>query len=161
MWRQHLLIHMNFVAISINIVASKELELCDHFMGGSATNRSACFHYHLKQCRGACGGHETPEEYNQRAEEARLRLRQVFDDDFLLFDRGRTHEEEAVVLVQDGAYRGFTFISKEEAHDIPSIINSIKPLRSHPDTARIIQRYVSDKGGRMVDLRTGKRRSLV
>ena len=96
-----------------------------------------------------------------RAEEARLRLRQVFDDDFLLFDRGRTHDEEAVVLVQNGEYRGFAFISKEETHDLSSIIEAIKPLKSHPDTARIIQRYVSDKGGRMVDLRTGKRRSLV
>lgn len=139
----------------------KELELCGHFVGGSTTNQSACFQFHLKQCRGGCAGQETPEDYNMRAEEARLRLRQVFDDDFLLFDRGRTHDEEAVVLVQNGEYRGFAFINKEEAHDIPSIIDSIKFLHSHPDTARIIQRFVADRGGRMVDLRTGKRRSLV
>lgn len=138
----------------------KDLELCGNFTEGSKST-SACFQFHLKQCKGACVGHESTEDYNARAEQARLRLRQVFDDDFLLFDRGRTHDEEAVVLVQGGKYRGYTFIDKEEANDIPSIMGSIKLLHSHPDTARIIQRYVSEKGGRMVDLQTGKRKSLV
>lgn len=138
----------------------KDLELCGK-LTGTSTGTTACFHFHLKQCRGACVEHEPPEEYNLRAEEARLRLRQVFDDDFLLFDRGRTHNEESVVLVRDGAYQGFAFISKEDAHDVSSVIDAIKIVHSHPDTGRIIQRYVSEKGGRMVDIRTGKRMSLV
>lgn len=135
--------------------------LCGHLAGGSPREQGPCFQYHLKQCRGCCAGEETAADYNLRAETARLQLRQVFDEDFLLFDRGRTHEEEAVVLVQEGSYRGFTFINKEDVHDISTILEAIPRLEAHPDTARIIQRYVSDKGGRMVDIHTGKRRSLL
>ncbi|MBC6994570.1 exonuclease domain-containing protein [Neolewinella lacunae] len=136
------------------------LELCGIHTKLS-TGTSACFYFHLKQCHGACIGHEAPEDYNLRAEEARLRLRNVFDYDFLLFDRGRTHDEEAAILVRDGKYRGFAFISKEDAHDLESIVDSVKCIEGHPDTAQIIQRYVSEKGGRLVDLASGKRRSLV
>ena len=138
----------------------KEYELCGK-LTGTSTGTTACFHFHLKQCRGACIEHETAEEYNARAAEARLRLRQVFDEDFLLFGRGRTHLEESVVLVRDGKYQGFAFINKEEAHDVSSVVDAVRIVHSHPDTGRIIQRYVSEKGGRMVDLRTGKRRSML
>jgi len=137
----------------------KHLDLCG--IHTKLNSGKICFYYHLKQCRGACCGEEEPADYNVRAEEARLHLRNVFDYDFLLFDRGRTHDEEAVVLVQEGKYRGYTFVSKEESLGVEEIVERVKWLESHPDTARIIQRYVSDKGGRLVDLATGKRKSLV
>ncbi|MEM1358322.1 MAG: exonuclease domain-containing protein [Bacteroidota bacterium] len=138
----------------------KHLELCGIYTN-VVKGSSACFYFHLKQCHGACAEKESPEDYNARAEAARLHLRNVFDYDFLLFDRGRTHDEEAAILVESGKYQGFTFLSKEDSHDLSSIVNSIRRLQTHPDTARIIQRYVSEKGGRMVDLRTGKRTSLI
>jgi DNA polymerase-3 subunit epsilon len=138
----------------------KHLELCG-VLTHTAPSSSACFYYHLKQCHGACAGVEPPESYNARAEEARLHLRNVFDYDFLLFDRGRTHDEEAAVLVRNGRYQGFGFVPCNEAHDVESVLRCIKTFQTHPDTSRIIQRFVSEKGGRMVDLVTGKRVSLV
>ena len=137
----------------------KHLDLCGIYT--KLNNGKICFFYHLKQCRGACCGEEDAAAYNERAELARLHLRNVFDYDFLLFDRGRNHMEEAVVLVQEGKYRGFTYVSKDESLTTEQIVDRVKWLESHPDTARIIQRYVSDKGGRMVDLKTGRRKSLV
>ncbi|NJC26942.1 exonuclease domain-containing protein [Neolewinella antarctica] len=138
----------------------KHLSLCGiHTKLSNGT--SACFYFHLKQCHGACVGQEAPEAYNERAEAARLHLRNVFDYDFLLFDRGRSHDEEAAILVQDGKYQGFTYVSKDEAHDIESIVDSVKCFATHPDTARIIQYHVSRNGGRMVDLASGRRKSLV
>jgi len=137
----------------------KHLDLCGILTKQNSGN--ICFYYHLKQCRGACCGEENTLEYNSRAEKARLHLRNVFDYDFLLFDRGRNHGEESVVLVQEGKYRGFTYVSKEESLRVEEIVDRVKWLESHPDTARIIQRFVSEKGGRMVDLATGKRKSLV
>ena len=138
----------------------KHLELCG-ILCKLNNGRGPCFHYHLKQCGGACCGKEDPQTYNDRAEIGRLHLRNVFDYDFLLFDRGRTHDEEVAILVEDGKYRGFTYVNKQEANDIESIVDSVKRLESHPDTARIIQYHVSRNGGRMVDLATGRRKSLV
>lgn len=138
----------------------KRLELCGMYTKLS-NGKGACFYYHLKQCRGACTCQEPPAEYNERAETARLHLRNVFDYDFLLFDRGRTHDEESVVLVQDGKYQGFTYVSKEEGHNLETIVDCVQCLETHPDTARIIQAYVSKHGGRLVDLASGRRKSLV
>lgn len=133
----------------------KHLELCSAFTN-IYPSRGACFHFHLKQCRGGCAGHEDPDEYNLRAEEARLHLRNVFDDDFLLFDTGRTHDEASVILVEEGKYQGFGYIDKEQCNNIATAIDSVKRSVTFPDTARIIQRYVSEKGGKMVSLATGK-----
>lgn len=134
----------------------KHLELCSAFTN-LHPSKSACFHYHLKQCRGGCAGEEDPDSYNLRAEQARLHLRNVFDDDFLLFDEGRTHDEASVILVRDGKYQGFGYIDREQAGDLQLAIDSVKCGTTYPDTARIIQRYVSEKGGKMINLATGRR----
>ena len=133
----------------------KHLELCSAFTN-LFPSKTACFHYHLKQCRGACAGREDSAAYNLRAEEARLHLRTVFDDDFVLFDRGRSHDEQSVVLVCEGKYQGFGFIDKDNAGDMTAVLDCVKRGKTYPDTARIIQRYVNDKGGKMVSLSTGR-----
>jgi DNA polymerase-3 subunit epsilon len=133
----------------------KHLELCSAFTN-IYPSRGACFHFHLKQCRGGCAGQEDPTEYNLRAEDARLHLRNVFDDDFLLFDTGRTHDEMSVILVEEGKYRGYGYVDKEYCDNIAMAIDSVKRSVTYPDTARIIQRYVSEKGGKMISLETGK-----
>ena len=133
----------------------KHLELCSAFTN-IYPSRGACFHYHLKQCRGGCAGHEDPMEYNLRAEDARLHLRSVFDEDFLLFDTGRSRDEASVILVEEGKYQGFGYIDKEHCNNVAMAIDSVKRTHTYPDTARIIQRYVSEKGGKMVSLESGK-----
>ena len=138
----------------------KHLNLCG-ILCKLNNGRGPCFHFHLKQCHGACLGKEDAQTYNDRAEIGRLHLRNVFDYDFLLFERGRSHEEEAVILVQDGKYRGFGYISKEDTHNMDSVMDCVKSLESHPDTARIIQHYVAKNGGKMVDIASGRRKSLV
>ena len=121
----------------------ERLELCSAFTH-LHPSRSACFHYHLKQCHGACAGKESVEDYNARADLAHEHLNLIFDDDFLLFDRGREPDEEAVVLVEGGHYRGFAFLSKEEGLDANSIRELIKKEPPYPGMARIIQRFMSD-----------------
>lgn len=122
----------------------KQLELCS-----SLTNlfpsRSACFHFHLKQCKGACAERESVADYNERADMAYEYLRTVFDEDFFLIDEGREPAEKSVVLVRDGKYRGFGFLSEDEAHDLASIERELRTCNAYPDTARIIQRYMVDK----------------
>lgn len=122
----------------------QQLELCSS-MTNLFPSRSACFHFHLKQCRGSCAGQESAEEYNERADMAYTYLRTVFDEDFLLIDVGRNNEEKSVVLVRDGKYQGFGFLSEEEAHDINTIERELRTCVAYPDTSRIIQRFMSDK----------------
>jgi DNA polymerase-3 subunit epsilon len=82
--------------------------------------------------------------YNERADMATEYLRTVFDSDFLLVDEGRNLNEKAVVLVREGKYQGFCFVSEDEAHDLESIELALRTCKAYPDTARIIQRFMSD-----------------
>ena len=75
---------------------------------------------------------------------AKERLRTVFDRDFLLLDEGRHSEEKSVVLVQDGHFAGFGYISTEEAANQETLMEAVKTYPGYPDTARIIQRFISD-----------------
>ena len=113
--------------------------------------KGACFHYHIKKCQGACIGAEPAESYNERAEEAHDTLSTVFDNDFFILDQGRSPEEMSVVLVEEGNYRGFGYVEREEMNGHTDFLRDvIKPFQGNPETTRIIQRYLSKENGARV-----------
>ena len=123
---------------------TEKMELCPrltHLQSG----KGACFHYHLKQCHGACAQLEPPESYNERALQALERISMVFDDDFIILDRGRTPLEQSVVLVEGGIYCGFGYIDREDSFSsLPELKSCIRFYSSNPETTRIVQRFLSD-----------------
>ena len=121
----------------------EEYELCSRLLHLDAGS-GPCFYYHLKQCLGACAGYETPEMYNERAELAIQRLSTVFEEDFFILDQGRNTNEQAVIMVRDGGYRGFGYIDKEEPITHPTDLEAfIQPREGNPETTRLIQRFLS------------------
>ena len=107
-----------------------------------------CFHYHLKSCLGVCAGHEEIAAYNARVEAAIARIRTIFGDDFFIIDEGRTPEEEAVILVESGRYRGYGYRPKPKRRVAnpcrKKLRKVIRPFAGNPETARIIKRYLRD-----------------
>ncbi len=123
----------------------EKFELCERLTSLQA-GRGPCFHFHLKQCHGACAGQESPEDYNERAREALGKLSTVFDRDFIILDEGRTPDEQAIVLVEEGNYCGFGYIDQSERiHDLESLKEHIKYYSGNPETTRIVQRFLSGK----------------
>lgn len=121
----------------------EQYELCSRFCG-LQKGSGACFHYHLKQCHGACANVESPEAYNERAQMAMERLSTVFEDDFFILDDGRNGAEHAVVLVQNGGYQGYGYIDRDNLNgQLTPLFDTIKPFIGNPETTRIIQRYIS------------------
>ena len=138
----------------------REFELCGrHVQLERGRPGTPCFHYHLKSCLGVCAGEECVEEYNERVERAVARIKTVFGDDFFLIDEGRTPEEEAVVLVEDGRYRGYGYRPKPKrqvsAPCQKKLRRVIKPFPGNPETARIIRRYMSEREGALRVVRVG------
>ncbi len=119
-------------------------QLCEHYCQAHPAVGSPCFNYHIKQCLGACIGSEQPERYNERAQAALEHLSTVFEEDFLILDKGRHPEERSVVLVAGGNYQGFGYIDRDVA-ELPQVLDAIKPVRGNPETRRIIQRYLGKK----------------
>lgn len=107
-----------------------------------------CFDFHIKQCFGACVGDESPESYNERANQALLALDDsLLEQNFFLVDKGRTVEENAIVLVEEGEYRGFGYVNFDEveANDVEGLKEAIEPFESNPEVKRIIRRFMASK----------------
>lgn len=127
-----------------HLIRVKEVfELCSKLCGLDQSS-SACFHYHIKQCYGACISQENVSEYNERAAQAKEALSTVFEENFFIIDQGREPEEMGVILVEDGSYQGFGYLNEaEESIDLEMLRDAIKPYPGNPETTRLIQRFLS------------------
>lgn len=124
---------------------AKRFELCEKLMDAHDTEGS-CFYYQIGQCQGACIGTESAESYNERANELKERLKTTFEEDFFIIERGKAEDEKAVVLVQDGHFRGYGYINTEggTAEDFFEAVKKMKPTA---DSNRIVRQYLSSGKG--------------
>jgi DNA polymerase-3 subunit epsilon len=69
-------------------------------------------------------------------------------------DRGRTEDENAIVLVEEGMYRGYGFIERSEINgNLEVLKDAIKPFSHNPEVVGIIQRFVyKDKVEQLIKL---------
>jgi DNA polymerase III subunit epsilon len=139
-----------------NMVA--KYELCETLTDPNGKGR--CFKYQIAGCKGAClstleadGAQAEPAEaYNVRAQEAVKKTRVIFEKDFFVLDKGRTKEEQAVVLVKDGHYQGFGYIDSAQSLTTEDLWEAIKNYPSNADVDRIVRQYVLDKRPKIVGL---------
>lgn len=128
-----------------------EFTLCQKLCGLYEGNHG-CFNYQLKQCLGACVGEENPDEYN-------LRVQQFIDKtDFgyknlVVIDKGRSNDEVSVVVVEDGCYLGYGFLSLDEPISDPKEFKKhIKRCDNDRDSRLIIKSYLrNQKPLRMIE----------
>lgn len=119
-------------------------ELCQQ-ISGLYPGSGPCFHYSIKQCKGACAGEESVEEFNYRVVDAVNELSYVHKD-FVILDKGRNNSEKAVILVEKGVYRGFGFLGSEEQVEHPSQFEEyIKHYEDNRDVRQIIRSYLNNK----------------
>ncbi len=120
----------------------EEFELCK-LLTNLETVSKPCFNYHIQKCRGACKGEENADHYNERLEDAVATLGKDFPQDFILLDPGRTETECSIVLVENGQYKGFGFMQREDINgNIDQLKDCIKKYPHNPEIARIIRHYV-------------------
>lgn len=95
-------------------------------------------------------GIESPEEYNARVHEAINAIGMDFDSSFIILDEGRSKGEKAVILVEEGQYKGFGYIDEEDArYGVEELKEAIKPYTHNPETVRIIRHYMINKSSRL------------
>lgn len=121
----------------------QQFELCQNLCSIDKTG-GPCFYYHLNKCKGACIGEELPEDYNERVEMVMDAIKIDFENNFFIIDKGRENDERSIVLVEDGIYRGFGYVSLEELNGHPDELkDAIKPLKHHPEMVKIIHSFLS------------------
>ncbi|MCK7589270.1 exonuclease domain-containing protein [Subsaxibacter sp. CAU 1640] len=72
-----------------------------------------CSHYKLTNCKGVCRDEESVMNYNERVNLALNHIHSS-NENLILKEKGRNIEEEAFILIKNGAYLGYGFIEKSE-----------------------------------------------
>jgi DNA polymerase-3 subunit epsilon len=122
-------------------------DLCEQYnlcqkLCGLYDSTGACFHYSIKTCNGACIGEEDKESYNARVNEAMARF-EFEDKNFFIIDKGRKHNERAVIKVENGRYMGYGYIDTSLAvssHE--ELNNNITRYPDNRDVQQIIRSYL-------------------
>ena len=67
---------------------------------------------------------------------------------FILLDKGRSPDEQSVILVENNELRGFGYVAVDEAVSHPDDLKRyIKPYPSNTDAIRIIRMFLDEKKG--------------
>jgi DNA polymerase III subunit epsilon len=125
---------------------AKRFELCEKLMDAHDTE-GPCFYHQIGQCAGACIGIELPESYNERANDLKDRLNNQFEEDFFIIEKGKTDDEKAVVLVQDGHFRGYGYLNTEGGITMEDYFEAVKMMKPTADSNRIVRQYLSSSKG--------------
>lgn len=117
---------------------TEKYRLCQKINSLYKTNGS-CFQYQIKECLGACVSKESPTTYNERVQDF-LDSHSLQKHTQLLQLAGRTANEQALVYIENGIYKGFGFCPSETPEF--DFLKYIEPKTDHKDARRILIRYL-------------------
>ncbi|MDW8159573.1 MAG: exonuclease domain-containing protein [Bacteroidia bacterium] len=121
----------------------QKYQLCLHKINSTTITKTPCFRRQLRQCLGACIQEENPESYNQRI--SQVLRRKTLEGSFMIIEDGRNNTEKAIVLVVNGEYWGYRFISQDEDAVISSLEEAqalIPQKQNSPDIEYILYDYI-------------------
>jgi DNA polymerase-3 subunit epsilon len=115
--------------------------LCQKLNDLYPTN-SACFHYGIKKCNGACINKESEVDYNVRAKEM-IDYLNLNGESFYIIDSGRHKSEKSLILVENGSLVGYGyapyFFHKQQTNKWKRFIDLVKEDR---DSKTILGTYI-------------------
>jgi DNA polymerase-3 subunit epsilon len=116
-------------------------QLCLRYCG-LTDSQSVCFHHQIKRCNGICAGEEEAEVYNKRA--LNIVSEHVFSDkNFVLIDKGRSTEERSLILVENGHYTGYGYMTESDSFShLEELRSFISPAVYYPDADFLLQGWL-------------------
>ncbi len=118
-------------------------------------NVASCSHFRVADCKGICRGKESAVAYNKRVQNAVEDLASE-KQTYIIKDKGRTIDEDALVIVQEGVYSGYGFVPKSApVNSIEDILAYITPQKDNLETTRLIQTYRVKNPNSILDFSSG------
>lgn len=126
-------------------------ELCMRYCGLTPDD-SVCFNHQIKKCNGICAEQEDIDIYNKRARRI-LDLHLFKEKDFAIVERGRSHDENAIVLIENGHYAGFGYYDTSTQISSPQELKSlVKRGLYYPDADDLVRGFMKQKGVKTISL---------
>ncbi len=118
-----------------------DYQLCLRY-SGLTSEEAICFNHHIKKCNGICNEEEEIEEYNKRAKKL-VEENTYREQNFVFMDRGRNLEEQSVILIENGNYKGFGYLDSTMQISSPNELKDIiKPVNYYPDSDMLIKGWL-------------------
>ena len=109
---------------------------------GLVNGNTSCFEFSIKKCNGACINSEPAEDYNDRAREL-IQKNSFADQNMIVVDRGRSINEQSLVLIENGKFKGIGYFTlNHQIQKIDILRSIITPMSHNRDTQHIIQSYI-------------------
>jgi DNA polymerase III subunit epsilon len=124
----------------------KEFKLCPK-LSGLQIAKGLCFDYQTGECHGACMCVEDVKKYNKRAQKA-VEAFHSRGDSVAIIGRGRSHDEQSLVLVENGNYFGYGFFdSQTSISDFEAARNYVRKSAETPTVQNLINSYLLNPRG--------------
>lgn len=124
-------------------------------------NVESCSHFRVANCGGICRGKETAETYNKRVQAA-IENMVSQKQSYIIKDKGRTIDEDGIVMVQEGVYSGFGFVPKSASiNSVEDLLAYITPQKDNLETTRLIQAHRLKYPDSILDLSSGIFKSVL
>lgn len=128
-----------------------EHTLCIRYCG-LTDGDAVCFNHHIKKCNGICAGQEDTSDYNARAEKI-IKQYSYRHRSFCILDTGRRPDEQSVVVVEDGCYKGYGYFDNTSQFSSPAeLAGVIKNCPHYPDSDELIKSWIRRKNPKIVKL---------
>lgn len=122
----------------------EEFQLCQQLCGLYKSDHG-CFQFQIGQCKGACVGKESSDEYNRRVRRLIEKLKYVHNN-VILIDKGRSDSEKSVVVVENGKYLGYGYIDEAmNCNSVEEIKENICLMNDNKDIRQILNLYIRNK----------------
>lgn len=120
---------------------AQKYTLCLKFVGLESPNEQ-CSNATTNTCLGACTGLESLDDYNTRVQQCVDSL-SFSTPNLLLIDKGRTHDERSIILIQDNDYKGFGYASLNyQITNIDVVKTIITPMKNSRAARHLIQQFI-------------------
>ncbi|CAG2533797.1 DNA polymerase-3 subunit epsilon [Maribacter dokdonensis] len=127
-------------AIKRLIQLTEKFKLCP-LQTGLKTKLGRCTHGEYNECDGVCTGKEEIGSYNHKVENALDYLNNE-NDNYIIFEKGRTKAERSFILILHGVYQGYGFIDNSQSFSSIEDFKDMLDSKKHSyHTAKIISSY--------------------
>lgn len=110
------------------------------------SDEAVCFNLHIKQCNGICAEEEAVDVYNKRANEIVQEYQPLIKNGFII-DKGRHVEENTLIYIENGHYRGFGYVDNQSGiQSVEELKGCVQYKRYYPDADSIIRSWLKQKG---------------
>jgi DNA polymerase III subunit epsilon len=124
----------------------RQFDLCPK-LSGLQVSKGLCFDYQTGECQGACMCIESVKKYNKRFEKA-IEAFSSMGSSVAIIGKGRSVDEQSLVLVEKGNYLGFGFFDSQiSISDLESARTYVRKSPETPTVQNLINSYLTNPRG--------------